>query len=147
MLKKNLATLVTGVLFAIGAVLMIILAFSPTPGDTPFMQMTFTIGLLAFFVGMTAVMVLKFLSMKKLANLVLLVTGALATLFLLLNVIHVFDEVSSARTIASNLPDTLRRYAMTGIRNATIPATALLIALGLVPLVKGCKKVLCEDKK
>jgi len=140
MLKKNWSKLAMGVLFALGAIFAIMALTTPElpiGSNRDFMNFTSRyLGFLAFFAGMTAVIVLKILSQKKLAGIVLLVTGIATTVLFGLHFIDFLSQLGDT-------PEALRPYG----RNRWTEALMLLIALGLVPLVKGCKKVLCEDKK
>lgn len=126
LVKKNWAAITLAVLAAVGAILaIVVLAEQP---EFDFMGGAGMLGWLLFFIGMATYLVLKVFGMKPIASMVLLATGAVVTLLFVLNMI---DGLG-----AEGMPFWLVAYM------TILP----LIAVGLFPLVKGCKKVFCNKE-
>ena len=143
-LKRNWVALTMAVLSGV-ALLMLIMALALN-GDMldyiGFMPIAWIVGLILFFAGMIAYFVVKMLGLcARVKAIILIATGALATIFIFLSLIEVW-------TMFSDLPSEFVTSEMRqGLMMEWVPLFAIMIIAGLFPLIKGIKKLCCSCKK
>ena len=158
-LKRNWAKLLLAAISLTGAVLMLIPIFQST--EFKFFGLSQLLGPAIFFLGLTAYTVMSMFYEKRehskleLYNkIVLLATALLSTALMLLGLLGFRSGASAEGGLGS-------AYAMyNGLKatseNARAAANAILysyitmlLAFGLIPLIRACKKLFCrngEDK-
>jgi len=167
-LKKNWAKLAIAILMVLAALVYIVaLIISDAPVHI-FKQSAGTVAALVFFFGITAYLICKMLN-QKWAKWILLGVGIVATVFGIAFLIYSFGEYSkvvdaykAGNEILSGLgmptnkiPSVFEWLAGGVVIGAGTPpavnvvahAFTFLVVFGLIPLVKGIKKVVTREEK
>jgi len=145
-LKKNWAKLAIAILMVLaGVVYIVALIVSDAPVHI-FKQSAGTVAALVFFFGITAYMICKMLN-QKWAKWILLGVGIVGTVFATAFLIWTIDNpfgitIPALGPLGEIVPE-LSFFENLAFRHSF----TFLVVFGLIPLIKGIKKVVSGDKK